>query len=353
MTSRELVYKTMRGESPPRTPVYGWVRFELEKPITEAFGSVENFEDHYRFDLAHIFGGPYAFGKCLESLRKSGEAITPEMLLDIRFDPIHQEDYESLIQSLNHHRQRDRFCYVQTPGIFEALNDVFGIENHLLYMALYPEELSQVYQKMADWNIENGKHLLDLHVDGIHISDDWGAQKDLLFSPTLWRELIYPQMKRVVDYVHSRGCFCSLHSDGCVKKVADGIAELGLDVVHPWQESAGMGYDLYLERYADKFAILILKAEAAVVSGDEMEGHPGIIHPFLQICSDCNCILHDPNRVFENIFIDPLEDIFLAGVHHNFESCIDMAVTQFAARNGIAINLKGVCQLLCLQNSHL
>ena len=83
MTSRELVFKTMRGETPPRTPVYGWVRFELEKPITEAFGSVENFEDHYRFDLAHIFGGPYAFGKCLESLRKSGEPITPEMLLEV------------------------------------------------------------------------------------------------------------------------------------------------------------------------------------------------------------------------------------------------------------------------------
>ena len=45
MTSKELVLKTMRGENPGRTPVYGWVRFELEKQITEAFGSVENFED--------------------------------------------------------------------------------------------------------------------------------------------------------------------------------------------------------------------------------------------------------------------------------------------------------------------
>ena len=41
-----------------------------------------------------------------------------------------------------------------------------------------------------------------------------------------------------------------------VIKVADGIAELGYDVVHPWQENAGMSYDLYLEKYANKFAIL-------------------------------------------------------------------------------------------------
>ena len=90
----------------------------------------------------------------------------------------------------------------------------------------------------------------------IHISDDWGAQKDLMFSPTLWRELIYPNFKRVVDHVHERGAFCSLHSDGCILKAADGVAELGLDVVHPWQESAGMSYDLYLDKYRDKFAIL-------------------------------------------------------------------------------------------------
>lgn len=178
------------------------------------------------------------------------------MLLDIRFDPIHQEDYESLIQSLNHHRQRDRFCYVQTPGIFEALNDVFGIENHLLYMALYPEELSQVYQKMADWNIENGKHLLDLHVDGIHISDDWGSQRSMLFSPLMFREMIFPQHKRMISAYKQGDTLVSLHSDGCIRHVLDDVAELGYDFIHPWQESAGMPYDLYLQKYQDQFGIL-------------------------------------------------------------------------------------------------
>lgn len=39
-------------------------------------------------------------------------------------------------------------------------------------------------------------------------------------------------------------------------KVADGIVQLGLDVVHPWQESAGMSYETWLEKYSDRFAIL-------------------------------------------------------------------------------------------------
>ena len=176
--------------------------------------------------------------------------------LPIFRSPDNLDEYRNVTDALNFHKKRGRFCYIQTPGFFEQFNGIFGIENQLLWLAMYPEELGELYRRQADWTLRFAEHCIDLGVDMIHISDDWGAQNDLLFSPAMWRELIFPQMKRVVDYVHSRGCFCSLHSDGCVRKVTEGIAELGLDVVHPWQESAGMGYDLYLENYADKFGIL-------------------------------------------------------------------------------------------------
>ena len=38
--------------------------------------------------------------------------------------------------------------------------------------------------------------------------------------------------------------------------VLDGIAELGYDVVHPYQVSAGMDYDQYFDRYQEKFSIM-------------------------------------------------------------------------------------------------
>ena len=52
MTSKELVIKTMRGENPGKTPVYGWVAANLSQQITDEFGSVANFEDKYNFDMA-------------------------------------------------------------------------------------------------------------------------------------------------------------------------------------------------------------------------------------------------------------------------------------------------------------
>ncbi|MBQ7917174.1 MAG: hypothetical protein IJ315_10390 [Firmicutes bacterium] len=257
MTSKELVIKTIKGENPGRTPVYGWLKANMEEPITKEFGSVVAFEDAYEFDMAHIFGGPGPFNKCIQHLRDAGETITPEMLLDIDFDDIDSEsDYENVKQEMAHHRARDRFCYMQTPGIFEAMNGVFGIENHLLYLALYPDELQEVYTKLANWNIKNAHHLMDLGMDDIHISDDWGSQKSMMFSPAMHEELIVPHHKRIVAECKKRGVMTSLHSDGCITPALESVVDIGYDFIHPWQENCNMPYSLYLEKYRDKFAIL-------------------------------------------------------------------------------------------------
>lgn len=259
MNSRQLVAETIRGRNPGRVPVYGWVSANLSEPIAKAFGSVEAFEDHYEYDMAHLFGGPGPFdAAALNAIRASGTEVTPEVALQVPLLPVDRsEDYDDLRRQLRHHgEERGRFCYVQTPGIFECLNGLFGIEDHLLYMALYPDELLEVYRRQALWNREFADHVVDLGVDMVHVSDDWGAQRGLLFNPDDWRGMIYPTMKVVADRVRERGCFLSLHSDGDVRQVLDGIVELGFDVVHPFQESAGMPYSLYLEKYQDRFGIL-------------------------------------------------------------------------------------------------
>ncbi|MBQ8402714.1 MAG: hypothetical protein IJX14_12390 [Clostridia bacterium] len=259
MNSTERVRNAILGKPVDRQPIYGWVSANLSEEITGEFGSVAAFEDKYEYDMSHIFGGPGSYrSDVLNRVRAENEELTPDLLVDedLFTDPDRLSDYRNIEDAIRFHKQRDRFCYVQTPGFFEPFNGVFGIENQLLYLAMYPDELAELYAKQAEWTIRFAGHCIDLGADMVHISDDWGAQADLLFNPRLWWEVIYPNMKKVVDYVHSRGVFCSLHSDGCVRKITDGIAKLGLDVVHPWQESAGMDYGLYLDNYQDTFAIL-------------------------------------------------------------------------------------------------
>ena len=260
MLPRERVIKVINHEKPDRIPIYGWVRANLKDEISEAFGSVEAFEDKYEFDFAHLFGGPGAYSKdLLQKLRRDcGGPIEPAKLMEIPLcDPNDMDLYDPIVKEIKHHKEeRGRFVYIQTPGIFECLNGAFGIQNHLAYLLLYEKDLHRVYKRQAEWNKAFASNCIDLGVDMIHISDDWGAQKGLMFSPKVWWNLIYPYHKITCDMVKKRGAFLSLHSDGNVSSVIDGIIKLGYDVVHPYQESAGMDLYEYKRKYADSFVLM-------------------------------------------------------------------------------------------------
>lgn len=258
MKSHELVRQTILGNNPGRTPVYGWLRENLTPQLTEAYGSVEAFEDKYEFDMAHIFGGPGIFGEEIGKLKEAGEEITPEVILQIPLRPVNNmEDYKNIQQSLAFYREsRERFCYVQTPGFFECYNDPFGIENHLMYLALYPDEIKEVYQRQAHWNKQFALNCMELGVDMVHVSDDWGSQQSLMFSPAMFQELLVPYHKQVADAVHGAGGLLSLHSDGNIMSALEDVVDIGFNMIHPYQEHAGMSYQVFLDRYQDKFAIL-------------------------------------------------------------------------------------------------
>lgn len=259
MNSCERVRNTILGEQIDRQPIYGWLKENLNDEISERFSSVAAFEDAYEFDAAHIFGGPWSFdGPAFDKIRARYHDLTPDVLLDydIFTIPDNDADFDQVKKELEHHKKRERFCYMQTPGFFEHFNTVFGIEKHLMYTALYPEELCELYRRQAEWTIRFADKCIALGVDMIHLSDDWGSQKDLLFSPATWKSIIYPNMKIVVDYIHSKGVFAGLHSDGCIKKVLDGVKDIGFDVIHPWQENADMPLEIYLDHYSNDFAIM-------------------------------------------------------------------------------------------------
>jgi len=116
MKSHELVSLTIKGQNPGRTPVYGWLA-NLKEEISKIFGSVEAFEDHYVFNMAHIFGDPPMYdNEIIEVLKKSANSITPEMLLDTPMNPVDRTVYYNDIrkQPKYHKQARGRFCYIQT-----------------------------------------------------------------------------------------------------------------------------------------------------------------------------------------------------------------------------------------------
>lgn len=314
MTSRERVIQVIEHGKPDRVPIYGWVKANLAEPIAEKFGSVTAFEDKYEFDFAHLFGGPTPYPpEALADLRQQiGSPIEPKDLLDfVLTDPNDSATYADIADQIGHHKtERGRFVYVQTPGIFECLNCPFGIENHLMYLALYPEDLAQVYRRQADWNRQFALNCLELGVDMVHVSDDWGAQNGLMFSPDTWWSLIHPNHKLTCDAVREAGGCLSLHSDGNVSSVIDGIIDLGYNVVHPWQESAGMSLDAYKQHYFGDFTVMGgLDVQTTIGFGDLDRLHAEIKR-VMRMFADGGLLFCTTHFVQDHCTMDELEFAF-------------------------------------------
>lgn len=84
-------------------------------------------------------------------------------------------------------------------------------------------ELTSLYLRLVDKCVE----YYDL--DGFEIHDDWGSQGAPFFSDKAARDIFLPEMKRFVDYVHSKGKFVSLHSCGHIESRCDVFVDAGFD----------------------------------------------------------------------------------------------------------------------------
>ncbi len=308
MLPRERVIRVLQHKKPDRIPINGWLG-NLEDPITERFGSMGAFREKYEFDWAGVGRGPYPWWRDpLPELKERDEPITPADMAQVPLsDPDEEEAYDEIKRGVQEHKEkRGKFVSATVYGIFEILNGVFGIENHLMYLALYPDELKQLYQRQAEWNRVCAHNMLDLGVDMVHITDDWGGQATTLFSPQTWRELICPYHKITADAVKGRGAWLSLHSDGNVRPLVDGIVELGYDVLHPWQESAGMDLQDFHENYRDHLVVMGgLDVQTTIGFGD-YERLEREIERVVRMFSDGGLMLCTSHAVQEHCSIEEL-----------------------------------------------
>ena len=262
MNSKERVIAALSREPTDRTPVDCWLYNQdfLDK-LNIVYGGREQFMDEFGID---IFTGFMAFPNVgLEGAGNHAGTLDIYDLASISLTPptdpkwityaAWPKDFADVNIVAAVEQQGDRrFIIAHLWGIVEGTSMLIGIEDCWLQLAENPQLLTAWFDRYADWLCEFMDVLVKTGVDGITLSDDWGSNGAMLFSPRMWRKRIKPYAKRVTQYARSVGLFVNLHSDGYIMPIMDDVIEMGYTSFHPCQESAGMDPVTLKREYGDK-----------------------------------------------------------------------------------------------------
>lgn len=116
-----------------------------------------------------------------------------------------------------------------------------GFERFLIDMVEYPEIVSAILRRVTELITQITMRALEEAQGGIDIiwnGGDVGMQTGMMFSPVLWRKLVKPFHRQLVEPYKKLGLKTRYHSDGAIVPIIGDLIEMGLDLLDPIQPCA-------------------------------------------------------------------------------------------------------------------
>jgi uroporphyrinogen-III decarboxylase len=130
-------------------------------------------------------------------------------------------------------RNTDRFVIAGTcPRPFERLQFYRNSENLYTDLGEARPEMLAFLKQLHEFYLKELEIWVKTDVDALTFMDDWGAQRALLISPAMWRQLFKPLYKDYIDIAHRHGKKIFMHSDGFITPIIGDLVELGLDALN-------------------------------------------------------------------------------------------------------------------------
>lgn len=133
-------------------------------------------------------------------------------------------------------------------SLYERAWTLRGMENLMMDFFDHPDFVRDLFRAIADYNLGQVEKALTYDIDAVIFGDDWGQQHGLQMGPAIWREFIYPELKRMYGRVRDAGKYVFIHSCGDVDELFDDLIGIGLNCFNPFQPEVMDVHEL-LPRY--------------------------------------------------------------------------------------------------------
>lgn len=270
MTKREVIKMVLEGKKPPYVP---WsFKFTLEPKLelqkyygvddldevlgnhVLQLGSDIGFFDYLGDNLYRdVFGVVWdrSIDKDIGDVR--GCLLAEPTLEGYVFpDPLDPRFFANIEPEITRKPEMFR-CFQIGFSLYERAWTLRGIENLLMDFYINPDFVHQLLDAICDYNLAQIEKALEYDIDAVYFGDDWGQQIGLIMGYDLWKEFIFPRLKRMYGRVREAGKFVMIHSCGDVDELFDDLISIGLNCFNPFQPEVMDVYEI-LPKYRGRLA---------------------------------------------------------------------------------------------------
>jgi hypothetical protein len=241
MTNKENALVALRGGVPESVPCF---YSSCQIMIVDGFGDIPPFTsgvpgcDKYGVhqtpteSAGGMFTPTSTVPPVLTDITKWKEQVTLPDLDEVDWKSESKKDFEILHTDRKNFVQ-DLFC---CNGIFERLHFMMGFENALCAIMEEPEAVYDFVGTLADIKIKAiGIAAKYYKPDVFTYLDDYSHINGLMISPSIFRKIFKPHLKRIFDAINKTDMIAKFHCCGKMEQLAEDFVEIGAKALDPCQ----------------------------------------------------------------------------------------------------------------------
>lgn len=265
ITPRENYYRLFEGKMPDYVPVFDMMPYPgslphaiMQGPSCCGFHGPEGGLDPWGVEyISNPESGyssmPKTWDFIMSDISDWRKIIKNPDLDAIPWETMSKQDAHVLTELMGVDRNQTLVLGVVSGGYFQDLMGFMGFTEGLCALVESPDEVKAMFDYMTEYYLKLQKYIIQYYSpDAIYLIDDTAAKENPFISHDMFRELLLPYYKVLIDDAKSHGLPVQFHNCGRSEEFMADLADEGVGLWDPAQTTNDL--IAFKEKHGSKIA---------------------------------------------------------------------------------------------------